>query len=169
MSSSCRDSVLSPVLVTLREIDFNFNFPNSFEDFFFCNIKDIFPVECLLSTRELSYFTVLKRNLRRKNRHKSCNHGKKKWKLKLGLCELIKTQFKKKTEQETFLALWRATIIKKKTKPPNKSYIEARKYTFILFIPIGTKLWNHFANLPVSAATFWAKLAHFNPACIKGD
>lgn len=106
MFCSCKNSTLAPVLVTLRETDFHFHFPNNFEDllvclffgffffFFSCNISDIFLGECLLSTRELFYFIVGKRILRRKVRHKSCNHGKKKWKLKLGLSKLIKTHLK---------------------------------------------------------------------------
>lgn len=113
----------------------------------FCNIRDIFLVEYLLSTRELSDFTVIERILGRKNMNKS---GKKEWKLKLGLSKLIKTHLNTSRTGNIF------DIVKshynKKTKQNKTTYTKTRKYTFILFIPTGTKLWNHFLNLPVSCS-----------------
>lgn len=82
----------------------------------FCNIRDIFLVEYLLSTRELSYFTVIERILGRKNMNKS---GKKEWKLKLGLSKLIKTHLNTSRTGNIFDIVKSHYNKKKKTKQNN--------------------------------------------------
>lgn len=154
VSYSCRDSVLAPVLLTLRKIDFHFR--NSFEDFFFCNI---FLLEWLLSTREYSHFTIMKSILRRKNKHKSCNHGNEKLKLKLGLSKLNKTCLKNHRTGGFFWHCEELLLLQKL----NKSYIEARRCTFVLFFPAGMKLQNHFANLSVSCSYLLSKTVPCQP------